>query len=118
MNCRKMMVLTGYRVQFVDLREPKPRTNREEEYILDRKFVDALTLVHISVDEYIRQKYSKAGYHVTHVEKIHGKRVVYADLRAMWADVAPALIGATDQPYPLPLPEIKADAETEARHEE
>ena len=30
MKCRKQLVLTGYRVQFVDLREPKPRTPQEQ----------------------------------------------------------------------------------------
>lgn len=30
MKCRKQLVLTGYRVQFLDLREPKPRTPQEQ----------------------------------------------------------------------------------------
>ena len=37
MNCRKKLVLAGYRVQFVDLRAPKPRTPQEKIHVADRQ---------------------------------------------------------------------------------
>ncbi len=35
MTCAKKIVLTGYRVQLVDLREPKPRTPQEHIHVAD-----------------------------------------------------------------------------------
>lgn len=86
MNCRKQIVMTGYHVQFVDLREPKPRTVYDETYVLDRKFIDSLGVVRINVIDYITEKYAKAGYHVCNVQKAHSKRAAYVDLRQMWED--------------------------------
>lgn len=90
MNCRKQIVMTGYHVQFVDLREPKPRTVYEETYVLDRKFIDALGVARINLIDYITQKYAKAGYHVCNVQKAHSKRAAYVDLRQMWEDADPS----------------------------
>ena len=33
MKCRKQLILNGYRVQYVDLREPKPRTHQEQIHV-------------------------------------------------------------------------------------
>lgn len=54
MKCRKQLVLTGYRVQFVDLREPKPRTPQEQIHVVDRQWLDAMGLVGRNVADHIK----------------------------------------------------------------
>ena len=88
MNCKKEIVLTGYRVQFVDLREPKPRTPQEEIYTVDRDFLDALGLLHLEITDTIKSRYETIGCKVFSVEKIGPKRVVTLDLNRLFTEVA------------------------------
>lgn len=84
MKCRKQLVLTGYRVQFVDLREPKPRTPKELIHVADRQWLDAMGLVGHNVAYHIKSQYERAGYKVFAVEPIKPKRVAEIDLRKLW----------------------------------
>lgn len=88
MNCKKELVLTGFKVQFVDLREPKPRTPQEEIYTVDREFLDALGLLHLEITDIIRSRYEKIGYKVFSVSKISPKRVVTLDLNRLFTEAA------------------------------
>ena len=99
MTCTKKIVLTGYRVQFVDLREPKPRTPKEAVHVMDRQWLDALALTGQIAAENIRQQYERAGYKVFSVEPIKPKRVVEINLCQLWeladapaAEKAPAAL--------------------------
>ena len=90
MECRKQLVLTGYRVQYIDLREPKPRTPREKLHVMDRQWLDALALVgHGTAADNIRQQYERAGYKVFAVEPSKPKRVAEVDLCRLWEQAAP-----------------------------
>lgn len=89
MKCRKQLVLSGYRVQFVDLREPKPRTPREEIYTAERQWLDAMALTGQNVIANIRERYEKAGYKVFSVEAITPKRIAEIDLNRLWIQTAP-----------------------------
>ena len=80
MTCKKQLVLTGYRVQYVDLREPKPRIPKEEIYVMDSQWLDALSLLHIVPSATIKSQYERAGYRVFAVEPIKPKRVADLDL--------------------------------------
>ena len=93
MKCRKQLILTGYRVQFVDLRELKPRTIHEEVYTLDKDGVDALALMGLNVADFITARYERGGYHVTSVERITPKRVIMLDLCQLWTEAAPPATG-------------------------
>lgn len=84
MKCKKLIVMTGYRVQFVDLREPKPRTTREEIHVADRQWLDAMGLIGHNVAEAIKSQYEKGGYKVFSVEPIKPKRVAEIDLCNLW----------------------------------
>lgn len=84
MKCRKQLVLTGYRVQFVDLREPKPRTPQEEIHVADRQWLDAMGLIGHNVADAIKSQYEKGGYKVFSVQPIKPKRVVELDLCQLW----------------------------------
>ena len=93
MKCRKQLVLTGYRVQFVDLREPKPRTPREEIHVADRQWLDALGVIGKNATGIIREQYAKAGYEVFSVEQIKPKRTLWLDLCELWNEAeSPATI--------------------------
>ena len=89
MNCTKRITITGYRVRYADLREPKPRSIHKEVYPLDKDALAALNLLGLDVADFITARYERGGYHVTGVERIAPKRIVSADLRQLW-DEAPA----------------------------
>lgn len=88
MNCKKELVLTGFKVQFVDLRDSKPRTPQEEIYTVDREFLDALGLLHQEITDTIKGRYEKIGCKVFSVEKIGPKRVVTLDLNRLFTEAA------------------------------
>ena len=90
MMCRKQLVLTGYRVQFVDLREPKPRTPQEQIHVADRQWLDAMGLIGHDVADAIKHQYEKGGYKVFSVQLIKPKQVVEVDLCQLWDQTAPA----------------------------
>lgn len=92
MECRKQIVLTGYRVQYIDLREPKPRTPREKIHVMDRQWLDALALTGQTASGNIQQQYERAGYKVFAVEPIKPKRVAEVDLCQLWEQAAPPAI--------------------------
>lgn len=91
MKCRKKLVLTGYRVQFVDLREPKPRTPQEQIHVADCQWLDAMGLIGHNVADAIKSRYEKGGYKVFSVQPIKPKRVVELDLCQLWNEAEPPI---------------------------
>lgn len=89
MKCRKEIVLTGYRVQYIDLREPKPRTPKEAVHVMDRQWLYALGLTGQNVTGNITKQYEQAGYKVFAVEPIKPKRRVELDLLQLWESAEP-----------------------------
>lgn len=89
MKCRKEIVLTGYRVQYIDLQEPKPRTPKEAVHVMDRQWLDALTGEAQSATGNIRDQYEQSGYKVFSVEAIKPKRRVELDLCQLWEAAEP-----------------------------
>lgn len=90
MICRKQLVLTGYRVQYIDLRESKPRTPKEVIQVADSQWLDALSLVgYGGAADNIRQRYERAGYKVISVDSVKPKRVVELDLCQLWDKAEP-----------------------------
>lgn len=85
MKCRKDLVLSGFRVQYVDLREPKPRTPKELIHVADRQWLDAIGLVGRNAADHITSLYEKEGYNVFAIEPLKPKRVVELDLCQLWA---------------------------------
>lgn len=84
MKIGKQVTMTGYRVQFVDLREPKPRPVKEDVCVLDAAQLDALGLLGQNPVAEIEHRYERGGFHVIAVEKI-GKRVACLDLEQLWS---------------------------------
>ena len=89
MKCTKKITITGYTVKYADLREPKPRTIREEVYTLDKDGVDALSIMGLNVADFITARYERGGYHVISVERISARRMVTVDLLQLWEQMAP-----------------------------
>ena len=89
MKCRKQIVLTGYRVQFVDLREPKPRTPQEQIHVADNQWLYAMGMTGQNVIANIQEQYERAGYRVFSVEPIKPKRVAEIDLCQLWEQLTP-----------------------------
>ena len=80
------ITLIGYRIQFVDLRDPKPREVREDIFPLDTGTVAALNLTGQQVPEFIRRRYERGGFRVCSVDRCSAKRVAALDLRRLWND--------------------------------
>ena len=97
MKCIKQLVLTGYRVQFVDLREPKPRTPQEQIHVADRQWLDAMGLIGHNVADAIKSQYEKGGYKVFSVQPIKPKRVVELDLCQLWNQAEPPATNMTEE---------------------
>lgn len=103
MKCRKQLVLVGYRVQFVDLRQPKPRTPQEQIHVADNQWLYAMGLTGQNVIANIQEQYERAGYKVFGVEPIKPKRVAEIDLCQLWEQLAPP---ATEEAPAAPDSEV------------
>lgn len=85
MICKKQLILTGFHVQYVDLREPKPRTPRTEIYVVDSQWTEAMGFIGLNVEDGIKSRYEKGGYHVISLQKLKPRRVVELDLQEIWS---------------------------------
>ena len=106
MKCRKQLILTGYRVQFVDLRESKPRTPQEQIHVADRQWLDAMGLTGQNVIANIQEQYERAGYKVFGVEPIKPKRVAEIDLCQLWEQLA---LPTTEEEPATPDSEVRPE---------
>lgn len=88
MKCRKNLVLTGYHVQYVDLREPKPRTPRELTHVVDSAWLEAVGLLGQSTIGNITELYERIGYKVFSVAQLKPKQVIELDLYQLWVQAA------------------------------
>ena len=78
------MIMTGYKVQYVDLRQEKPRDVHTEIFVLDACTIGALARVGQAVPDFIRRRYELGGYHVISVERESARRQAALDLQALW----------------------------------
>lgn len=83
MNCIKQITLTGYRVRYADLREPKPRPILEDVCVLDQDYTEALNRLGMNPADSIEQKFTRGGFHVLTVERLP-KRRASVDLLQFW----------------------------------
>lgn len=102
MRCRKEIVLTGYRVQYIDLREPKPRIPRVEIHVTDSTWIDACGLLGVVPADRIRDWYKTGGYKVINIETIKPKRTILLDLLQLW------------EAAKLPVTEVQAGEEVQS----
>ena len=93
MKFRKELVLTAYRVQYIDLREPKPRTPKEAIHVMDKHWMGALCLTGQTAAGNIRDQYERAGYKVFAVDSIKPNRRIELDLCQLWESAEPPTTG-------------------------
>ena len=86
MKCTKRIVITAYKVQYVDLRERTPRTPSEEIYTIDKDWADAMGLLHLDITDAIRNRYERAGYKAFSIERITPKCEVRLDLNKLYQE--------------------------------
>lgn len=89
MRSTKTLSVTGYTVEYVDLRAPKPRPRITETAVLDKDAIEAACCLGIDVPDVIRRRYEMAGYHVLGVLK-EVRRPVEVDLLTLYQQVRAA----------------------------
>ena len=87
MKCSKKIIITGFRVKYVDQREPKPRHIHEEIYTADSDWLDALKLLQLVPVDVIRDRYERIGLKAFSIEQISPRREFSIDLNAIWENV-------------------------------
>lgn len=76
--------MTGYLVRYVDLREAKPRSVKEDVYVMEKYALAALGMLGLNVADFITSRYERGGYHVIGIEPVKPKRVAEVDLCQLW----------------------------------
>lgn len=86
MNLEKRITLTAYEVEYIDTREPKPRTIHREQIVLDGGRLSALARLGQTPAAFIAQQYEAVGFRVA---SLHRGESIEAriDLPALWAEV-------------------------------
>lgn len=79
----KHINMAPYEVTYVDLREPKPRDQHKEIYVLDTDAVDAACSLGIVLADHIKERYASRGYHVTGI-KAQERFTAYVDLTDLY----------------------------------
>lgn len=87
----KTINLTAYEVEYIDQREPKPRTVKHETVVLDGGRISALGRLGIRPAGWITQQFAAHGYTVTTVRK--GESLgTDVDLYELWQRTAAQII--------------------------
>ena len=86
MRLEKKINLTAFEVEYIDTREPKPRTVHWEQVVLDGGRLSALARLGQTPAAFIGQQYEAAGFRVS---SIHRGETIEArvDLPALWAEI-------------------------------
>ena len=86
MKLEKRITLTAYEVEYIDTREPKPRTIHWEQIVLDGGRLSALARLGQTPAAFIAQQYEAAGFRVA---SIHRGETIEArvDLPALWEEI-------------------------------
>lgn len=83
MKFEKSINLTPYAVEYIDQREPKPRTIRTQTVVLDGGKISALNRLNMRPAGYIMQQFERDGFTVVTMDK--GETVEAAvDLYFLW----------------------------------
>ena len=79
----KTINMTGYTVEYVDLRQNKPRTVNKETVVLDADTIRAAAVVGVDITDHIKRFFERGGYSVISVAK-GDKREVVVDLKELY----------------------------------
>ena len=83
MKTEKNINLTAYTMDYIDQREPKPRTIRTQTVVLDSGKVSALARLDMRPAGWITQQFERDGYTVASIHK--GETIAaHVDLAGLW----------------------------------
>lgn len=83
MRFEKAIPLTAYEVEYIDQRQPKPRTVHKEIAVLDGGLLHVLERLSLRPAGYIAQQFGRSGYTVATIRK--GETITARmDLAELW----------------------------------
>ncbi len=83
MKFEKTITLTAYEVEYIDQRQPKPRTVHRETVVLDGDRLAALERLGMRPAGYIMQQFEREGYTVANIRR--GESInARVDLSELW----------------------------------
>lgn len=87
MKTEKNINLTAYTVEYIDQREPKPRTVHTQTVVLDGGKISALNRLDMNPGGYIFREFERSGYTVASIHK--GETITaHVDLADLWQQTA------------------------------
>ena len=85
MKFEKTITLTAYEVEYIDQRQPKPRTVHRETVVLDGGKLSALERLGLRPAGYLTQQFERSGYTVATIRR--GESInARVDLSALWGE--------------------------------
>lgn len=113
MKTEKTINLTAYVVEYIDQREPKPRTVRTETVVLDGGKISALARLDMRPAGWIAQQFERDGYTVASIHK--GETITaHVDLADLWQQTAQAVELARLQKTVVEMQQKAADMDRAA----
>lgn len=83
MKFEKTINLTAYEVEYIDQRQPKPRTVHRETVVLDGGKLSALERLGMRPAGYLAQQFERSGYTVATIRR--GETInAHVDLAELW----------------------------------
>lgn len=83
MKFEKAITLTAYEVEYIDQRQPKPRTVHRETVVLDGDRLAALERLGMRPAGYLAQQFERSGYTVATIRR--GETInAHVDLAELW----------------------------------
>ena len=83
MRLEKTITLTAYEVEYIDQRQPKPRTVHRETVVLDGGKLSALERLGMRPAGYLAQQFEHSGYTVATIRR--GENInAHVDLAELW----------------------------------
>ena len=83
-NSIKHTRLTGYSVEYVDLREAKAREYKFKTMVYDGEMLRALEMLGQNVTDHIEDRFTKGGYKVIAIKKV-GSIAAAIDLKSAYS---------------------------------
>lgn len=113
MKTEKTINLTAYVVEYIDQREPKPRTVYTQTVVLDGGKISALARLDMRPAGWITQQFERDGYTVASIHK--GETITaHVDLADLWQQTAQAVELARLQKTVVEMQQKAADMDRAA----
>lgn len=113
MKTEKTINMTAYVVEYIDQREPKPRTVHTQTVVLDGGKISALARLDMRPAGWITQQFERDGYTVASIHK--GETITaHVDLADLWQQTAQAVELARLQKTVVEMQQKAADMDRAA----